>query len=53
LRISGDSIKRGRAYLDVNSTGDVIKSKAEWCQESLGKVLDATAKKMMHCARTK
>jgi len=37
---------RGRGFLGAESTGDNIESEAEWCQEALGKVLDATAKKI-------
>jgi hypothetical protein len=45
--------KRGRAYQGVRSTGDDVESEAKWCQESLGKVLDASAKKIRICARLK
>jgi len=44
---------RGRAYLGVESTGDDVKSKAVWCQESLGNVLDTTAEKITICTRSK
>jgi len=44
---------RGRAYLGVESTGDDVESEAEWCQEALGKVLDATAKKIRICSGSK
>jgi hypothetical protein len=40
---------RGRAYLGVESTGDDVESKAEWCQEALGKVLDPSVKKIRIC----
>jgi hypothetical protein len=43
---------RGKAYLGGESTGDEVESEAEWCQESLSKVLDTTAKKIMICARS-
>jgi len=38
---------RGRVYMGAESTGNNVKSEAEWCQEALSKVLDATAKKIM------
>jgi hypothetical protein len=43
----------GRAYLGVESTGDDIESKAEWCQDTLGLVVDATTKKIWFCDRSK
>jgi len=33
--------------------GDKVESEAEWCQEALSKVLDATARKMRTCAHSK
>jgi len=44
---------RGRAYLGVESTGHNVESETEWCQEVMGKVLDASAKKIRICARSK
>lgn len=38
------------AHMGAESTGDKVKSQAEWCQEALSNVLDATAKKIMICA---
>jgi hypothetical protein len=35
-----------RARLDEECTGDEVEREAEWCQETLGKVLDAKAKKI-------
>jgi len=43
----------GRAYLVEESTGDEVESEAEWCQEALSKVLDATAKTIWIYARSK
>jgi len=43
---------RGGVSLGVESTGDDIKSEAEWCQEALGKVLTTTARKIRICARS-
>ena len=44
---------RGRAYLGEESMGDEVESEAEWCQEALSKVLNATAKKIRKCACSK
>jgi hypothetical protein len=44
---------RGRAYLGVKGIGDDVESEAEWCQEELGKVLDATANNIRICGRSK
>jgi len=44
---------RGRAYLGVESTGGDAESEAEWSQVALGKVLNATAKKIVICAHSK
>lgn len=43
---------RGRAYLGVESTVEDVECEAECCQEALGKVFDATAKKIRICARS-
>jgi hypothetical protein len=40
-------------YLEAESPGDEVESEAEWCQEALSKVLDATAKKITICAHSK
>jgi endonuclease/exonuclease/phosphatase family metal-dependent hydrolase len=44
---------RGRAYQGMESTGVDDGNDTEWCQEALGKVLDASAKKIRICARSK
>jgi hypothetical protein len=43
----------GRGYCGVESTGGDDESKAEWCLEALGKVLDATAKTIRSCTQSK
>jgi hypothetical protein len=42
-----------RARLDEECTGDKVEREAEWCQEMLSMVLDAKAKKIRICARSK
>jgi len=42
-----------RAHLGEECTGDDVEREAEWCQEALSKVLDAKAKKIRICARSK
>jgi len=44
---------KGRAYLGVRSIGDDVERNAKWCQEVLGKELDASAKKITICARSR
>jgi hypothetical protein len=44
---------RGRAYLDVESTGDDVESEAEWCQEVLGNVFNASAKEVSICTQSR
>jgi hypothetical protein len=34
----------------VKSTSDDIENKAEWCQNAVGKVIDAAAQKIRICA---
>ena len=46
-------LARGRVYLEMESIGDDLESAAKWGQEVLGKVLDATAKKIRICTRSK
>jgi len=41
-----------RARLDEECTGDKVEWEAEWCQETLSKVLDAKAKIIRFCARS-
>jgi hypothetical protein len=42
-----------RAHLDGECMGDEVEREAEWCQETLRKVLDAKAKKIRICAPSK
>lgn len=44
---------RGRVYLGVKSTGDDVESEANWCQQALGKGVDATARKIRISVRSK
>jgi hypothetical protein len=41
------------AHLGAEIMGDEVESEAEWCQEALSRVLDATAKKITICALLK
>jgi hypothetical protein len=42
-----------RAHLDAECTADEVEQEAAWCQEVIGNVLDATAKKIKICAKSK
>jgi macrodomain Ter protein organizer (MatP/YcbG family) len=42
-----------RAHLGEECTGDNVDRAAEWCQDALSQVLDAKAKKIGICARSK
>jgi len=42
-----------RAHLDAECTADEVDREAGWCQEEMGNVIDATAKKIKMCARSK
>jgi hypothetical protein len=42
-----------RADLDAECTADEVKQEPTWCQEAMGKVLDATAKKIRICAKSR
>jgi len=44
---------KGRAHLDAECTADEMEHEATWCQEAMGNVLDATAKKIGICAKSK
>jgi hypothetical protein len=44
-------LERERAHLGEECTGNDVEREAEWCQETLSKVLDAKAKKIRICAR--
>jgi hypothetical protein len=46
-------LERDRAHLGEECTGDDVEREAEWCQAILCNVLDAKAKKMRICARSK
>jgi len=43
-------LERERAQLGEECMGDDVERKAEWCQSTLSKVLDAKAKKIRICA---
>jgi len=42
-----------RAQLDALCKEDEVEQEAAWCQEAMSSVLDATAKKLSICARSK
>jgi len=42
-----------RIRLDAQCTEDEVEQEAAWCQEAMSSVLDATAKKIRICARSK
>ena len=42
-----------RAQLDAECTEDEVEQEAAWCYEARSSVLDATAKKIRLCARSK
>jgi hypothetical protein len=46
-------LAKDRAHLDAECTADEVEREAAWCQEAMGKVLDATAKKTRICPRSK
>ena len=46
-------LERERACLGKECTGDNVEREAVWCQEALSKVLDAKAKKIGICPRSK
>jgi hypothetical protein len=41
------------AHLDAECTADEVEQEAAWCQEAMGNVLDATAKKIRICGKLK
>jgi len=45
-------LAKERAHLDAECTADEVEQEAAWCQEAMGNVLDATAKKIRICARS-
>jgi len=46
-------LPKERAHLDSACTEDEVEQEATWCQETLSKVLDITAKKIRICAKSK
>jgi len=46
-------LAKDRIQLDAECTENEVEQEAAWCQEPLSSVLDATAKKIMICARSK
>jgi hypothetical protein len=46
-------LAKERAQLDAECTVDEVEQEAAWCQEAMSSVLDATAKKIRICARSK
>jgi len=46
-------LAKERAHLDAECTADEVEQEAAWCQEAMGNVLDATAKTIRICARSK
>jgi len=46
-------LAKERAHLDAECTADEVEQEAAWCQEAMGNVLDATAKKIRICAKSK
>jgi len=45
-------LARERAHLDAECTEDEVEQEAEWCQEAMRIILDATAKKIRICAKS-
>jgi len=46
-------LAKERARLDEEFTEDEVEQEAAWCQKALSSVLDATAKKIRICARSR
>jgi len=46
-------LAKERIQLDAECTEDEVEQEAAWCQEAMSSVLDATAKKIRICARSK
>jgi len=46
-------LAKERAHLDAECMADEVEREAAWCQEAMGNVLDATAKKIRICARSR
>jgi len=46
-------LAKERAHLDAECTADEVEQEAAWCQEAMGNILDATAKNIRICAKSK
>jgi len=46
-------LAKERAHLDAECTADEVEQQAAWCQEAMGNVLDATAKNIRICTKSK
>jgi len=46
-------LAKEKAQLDAECTEDKVEQEAAWCQEAMSSVLDAMAKKIRICARSK
>lgn len=48
-----EKLAKESAHLSAECTPDEVGQQAAWCQEAMGKVLDARAKKIMICMESK
>ena len=46
-------LAKGRAYLDAECTEDGVEQKAAWCDKAVSSILNAMAKKIRICAKSK
>jgi len=46
-------LAKERAHLHAECTADEVEHDAAWCQEAMGNVLNATAKKIRICTKSK
>ena len=46
-------LAKERAHLDTECTADEVEQQATWCQEAMGHVLDAMAKMIRICGKSK
>ena len=46
-------LPKDRAHLDADCTAEKVEQEAAWCQEAMGNVLDATARKIKICVKLK
>jgi hypothetical protein len=46
-------LAKERAHLDVKCTADEVQQEAAWCQDEMGNILDATARKIRISAKSK